>query len=645
MGRTIQRLNELGVTPALLDTMAVDGSTILVYEHLIHQVDRARADARSERERRENTEAMFAQNMRKRPASPRPDAGPSEVQHQYKKKKGAPLMNRVQDGPPKLPLEARIDTSRPVSQAPASVSSSGVGPSSVPPTATLGVEAEVPAHQPAVNKWEPIEYSLPGVLPSYPEPMKDTFVEPSTIPGDSDDDYSDDSMGPAQPTQPVAEQKTHPGRIPDGLGVMTRGRGTVPERDNTFHGIVNPRHIYVSRLSNTAYVGRTAVNAASFEAKGEPYVATNPLYKKVPRGFPLTPKELAHLISCIRNEKIYNETRVEATVLLHEFDRVSRKFASHLRDKTMIEVMSTSQLPEFRCPDVRIWEVNNEKEGSKVVTPTRTDGMDIDLQCRYIGLTSWPGTPNHRLGMAMDHSHRVHRRSVMGLLLAKAMIPDRDRYKATFQRLLVALVTDIGRYQAYVSNWQEKHPDDKFPTHATVGNTKSMVPMKGIGPNTTVDEVARHLVDNRVPVAWVDHAYTYGLHYLDQAYREGDAHLEFLAATDQQRHRSLKEHGDTEPPAIPEWDGWWNPSPEDRERIRVSLVAELKKGQDSHSDERWMCVGENPHFTHLLYRPSDVVLKYEQDHPSLPLPLTSPWTEDPLAVSTELPPASPIAPL
>ncbi|KAG6870906.1 hypothetical protein C0995_009776 [Termitomyces sp. Mi166 len=84
------------------------------------------------------------------------------------------------------------------------------------------------------------------------------------------------------------------------------------------------------------------------------------------------------------------------------------------------------------------------------------------------------------------------------------------------------------------------------------------------------DEMARNFSDdnalcvllhNQILLDWVDHAYTYGVVYLEQQFHNPTMSLDIFHEIDDECHQHLLRYGT--PPAIPQWDGWREISEDD----------------------------------------------------------------------------------
>ncbi|KAG6881929.1 hypothetical protein C0995_016639 [Termitomyces sp. Mi166 len=68
------------------------------------------------------------------------------------------------------------------------------------------------------------------------------------------------------------------------------------------------------------------------------------------------------------------------------------------------------------------------------------------------------------------------------------------------------------------------------------------------------DNTLHVLLHNRILLDWVDHAYTYGMVYLEQQFHSPTMSLDIFREVDNEHIEHLSCYGT--PPAIPQWDGW-----------------------------------------------------------------------------------------
>jgi len=139
----------------------------------------------------------------------------------------------------------------------------------------------------------------------------------------------------------------------------------------------------------------------------------------------------------------------------------------------------------------------------------------------------------------------------------KALGPPEATGQQAFQRLAACLFAQPGLYAEIVSRWDDEHPTTPFVPQAgdTITLTQ-MTPPPGSMANLTVEDMAHILITNGIPVSWVDHAYAYRLHYLNQHHTGDDTKYSGLYNnTDDECLVCIALHGI--PPLLPDWDDWW----------------------------------------------------------------------------------------
>jgi hypothetical protein len=111
------------------------------------------------------------------------------------------------------------------------------------------------------------------------------------------------------------------------------------------------------------------------------------------------------------------------------------------------------------------------------------------------------------------------------------------------------------QYLEYVQDWAKLH--DQPPQFPNPGSNITVMRMNWASESAdtmTMDDVTHVLLYNRIPVLWVDHAYTFRLHYLNHHLGHMMAAQSTLKAVDNMRIINLSIWGI--PLAISEWDGW-----------------------------------------------------------------------------------------
>ncbi|KAG6891278.1 hypothetical protein C0995_008530, partial [Termitomyces sp. Mi166 len=112
------------------------------------------------------------------------------------------------------------------------------------------------------------------------------------------------------------------------------------------------------------------------------------------------------------------------------------------------------------------------------------------------------------------------------------------------------------------------------------------------------DNDALHvLLHNRIPLDWVDHAYTYGMVYLEQQFHNPTMSLDIFHEIDNERHQRLLRYGT--PPAIPQWDGWREISKDDHYRLLFKRDEEHALPESPEAKGLYHYIGMDPNQVHL----------------------------------------------
>jgi hypothetical protein len=228
---------------------------------------------------------------------------------------------------------------------------------------------------------------------------------------------------------------------------------------------------------------------------------------------------------------------------------------------------------------------------------TRSRGV-----ARYILYHDRPGCPNPFVGLAFNYALHLHYQSVFSHLLCRALAPAAAIAWAIFTRHFACITAVPRRYHDLVGEWaQSSGQTSDFPDPRSMISLTQMDWKSHDAHDMTVEDVTQILISNQIPVSWIDHAYTYGLHFLNH-HMDGSATARNLyEAVDELRVVNLSVWG--VPSAIAEWDGWCVLTIEDIKRTRYIMMGEERRGvycTDNSYD--WIQVGEDPHMERLRTR-------------------------------------------
>ncbi|KAG6834022.1 hypothetical protein H0H93_011519, partial [Arthromyces matolae] len=178
----------------------------------------------------------------------------------------------------------------------------------------------------------------------------------------------------------------------------------------------------------------------------------------------------------------------------------------------------------------------------------------LDGTAKYALVHGRPGKVNHFQGLMVDWAYRIHWRSMFGYNLIRALGPTTSA-KSTVNRQLAFIFALPHFYR------------DAVETANTHSYAAPFVPQDGASielhrahipdnerQNFGATEALRILLRNRIPPEWIDHAYPYGVAYLDQHFFGQSQLIDTFTEIDDERIARLQQYGT--PPAIAAWDGW-----------------------------------------------------------------------------------------
>ncbi|KAG6858098.1 hypothetical protein C0995_002646, partial [Termitomyces sp. Mi166 len=118
--------------------------------------------------------------------------------------------------------------------------------------------------------------------------------------------------------------------------------------------------------------------------------------------------------------------------------------------------------------------------------------------------------------------------------------------------------------------------------------------------NFSDNNALRVLLHNQIPLDWVDHAYTYGVVYLEQQFHNPMMSLDIFRKIDDKRHQRLLRYGT--PPAIPQWDGWREISEDDHYRLLFKRDEERALFKSPEAKGLYYYISMDPNQVHLWKR-------------------------------------------
>jgi hypothetical protein len=155
----------------------------------------------------------------------------------------------------------------------------------------------------------------------------------------------------------------------------------------------------------------------------------------------------------------------------------------------------------------------------------------------------------------MDFSFRVGRWAVFGYTLSRLLSPIDREAQAIFRRQFAFLVALPQRYREAIVDHDRANPLSPFiPQRGPAFSTHQVQVDAQQVCNMSLQDIANYLLDNRIPPEWVDHAYAFGVRFIEVHYAGSVIQQDLLDMVDHERLARLHAYGAAAP--IIAWDGW-----------------------------------------------------------------------------------------
>ncbi|XP_006455803.1 hypothetical protein AGABI2DRAFT_145832 [Agaricus bisporus var. bisporus H97] len=452
-------------------------------------------------------------------------------------------------------------------------------------------DAPIGKNSPSCNYGDLVRVKMPGQLPpkppvtldrSKPEDYRVTpsnaCFEESELEGKSQRKKKR-SQGPVvvteSPLDGISDLPGQGGVIPDLWGMATDEIiGPDHMQDNRMQGMLS-QHVFHDPYTNVVYAGQTAIRAAEAALRHKRFEAetgSRTIRNAAPSGLPQSPLEAGRLLRLARDHLADSRVRTEAYILLTELHTIALQIAPRHTDNAMEYILAefrTDEIPEpirnirrnwgeilRNWPAARLSNPSNNTGGMGMAQPTGAALFDLDLLGRYLLTHNRPGSQNYIHGTQFDYRRAVHCRSVFGYTLARFFGPPetgRGRSRnghVVFTRCFTILAASPQLYRDLIAQWNERHPDQLFiPQTGPFYHFRPLEINDSSIANLNVDTIAEVLTHNGVPPSWVDHAYNFGLRYMDQVYTGSLNHQSSFDSADDEQVCRLDVYGD--PPTIP----------------------------------------------------------------------------------------------
>ncbi|KAG6895553.1 hypothetical protein C0992_000657 [Termitomyces sp. T32_za158] len=308
------------------------------------------------------------------------------------------------------------------------------------------------------------------------------------------------------------------------------------------------------------------------------------------KGIPCTPYELERLYKYCANPHVPHHDRIAGFMLLIEMRSFAQHLDTALQDRTMRLLLDDPVYWDLPNPITRPEDMafvkrlhiparflRTKDDGTTALhvmcAPDPKKPFDLEQIAQYALIYGQPGLENTWQGIAVDFAYRMHWRTLFGFALCRALCAN-SAGKTTLVCRFALVMARPGLYREAVAAYAAANLTRPFVAQygADVEIRQVHVPDDQVR-NFSDDDALHVLIHNRILPDWVDHAYMYGMVYLEQQFHQPTMSLDVFRDVDDERLQRLSVYGT--PPAIPHWDGWREISEEDRYRLLFKHTEEV----------------------------------------------------------------------
>ncbi|KAG6875039.1 hypothetical protein C0993_011087 [Termitomyces sp. T159_Od127] len=325
------------------------------------------------------------------------------------------------------------------------------------------------------------------------------------------------------------------------------------------------------------------------------------VYKLTHRGFPCTPYELERLFKYCANPHVPCRDRIVTFMLISELQSVAQHLDTALQDRTMQILLEDPVYRDLPNPvqgpeDMAIIErrhiptrfLRTKDDGMSALRVMRAPDpkrpFDLEQIAQYALIYGWPGLENTWQGIAVDFAYRMHWQTLFGFTLCRALCAN-SAGKTTIVQWFALVMARPGLYWEAVAAYAAANPTQPFVAQfgANLEIRQVHVPDNQVW-NFTDNDAIRVLIHNCIPPDWVDHAYTYGVVYLEQQFHQPTMSLDVFRDVDDERLQRLAM------------------SEEDHYRLLFKRADKMVVQQDPEAIGLYYYIGMDPNVGHLWKR-------------------------------------------
>ncbi|KAG6859536.1 hypothetical protein C0995_007537 [Termitomyces sp. Mi166 len=229
--------------------------------------------------------------------------------------------------------------------------------------------------------------------------------------------------------------------------------------------------------------------------------------------------------------------------------------------------------------------------------PDPAHPFNLEQVAQYVLIFGWPGMENTWQRIAFDYAFRMHWRTLFGFALCWALCANSAAKSSVVRRLALVMAQPRMYHEAvalYNAAFSERPLVAQYGSHLNI--LQVHVP-NDQAHNFLDDNALRVLLHNHIQLDWVDHAYTYGVVYLEQQFHNPMMSMDIFKDVDNKRIERVSRYGT--PPAILQWDGWREMTEDDHYHLMFKRAEERSLPVPPEATGLYYYIGMDPNQVHL----------------------------------------------
>ncbi|KAG6871170.1 hypothetical protein C0995_007561 [Termitomyces sp. Mi166 len=216
---------------------------------------------------------------------------------------------------------------------------------------------------------------------------------------------------------------------------------------------------------------------------------------------------------------------------------------------------------------------------------------------QYALIFGRPGLENTWQGIAFDFAFHMHWQTLFRFALCQALCTNSAAKSSVVRRLVLVMVQPRMYCEAvasYNAAFLERPLVAQYGFHLNI----LQVHVPDDQAHNFLDDDALHvLLHNRIPLDWVDHAYTYGVVYLEQQFHNPTMSMDIFKDVDNKCIECLSHYGT--PPTIPQWYGWREMMEDDHYCLMFKCAEKRLLPAPPEATGLYYYIGMDPNWVHL----------------------------------------------